>query len=99
MYAAASTYLFGLSPPGVGMDCYRTYETLLLGVITIVPDAPEKWGGLFDDLPVLVLKDFNKNRTRAECLEIIRDYIGSPKFQDQDFESGWKNSFCVIGGV
>jgi hypothetical protein len=89
----SSTYLFAFSPPGAGIDCYRTYETLLLGVIPIVPDAPENWGGLFDDLPVLVLKDFNKNRTRAEYIEIMRDYIASPRFQDHDFESGWKKLF------
>jgi hypothetical protein len=93
LYAAASKYLFGFSPPGNGMDCYRTYEYLLLGVIPIVPDLPINWGGLFDDLPVLVLEDYNRNRTRGEYLVAMRDYIASPKFQDQDFEAGWKKLF------
>jgi hypothetical protein len=93
LYAAASKYLFGFSPPGYGVDCYRTYEYLLLGVIPIVPDQPINWGGMFDDLPVLVLEDYNRNRTRAEYLGIMRDYIASPKFQDQDFEAGWQRLF------
>ena len=32
-YAAASGYLFGLSPPGNGVDCFRNYEFWALGVI------------------------------------------------------------------
>jgi hypothetical protein len=91
LYAAASTYMFGFSPPGAGPDCFRTYEFLLMGVIPIVPDL--NWGGLFDDLPVLVLENFGKHRTRLEYLEIMRDYIASPKFQDQDFEKGWETLF------
>jgi hypothetical protein len=93
LYAAASTYLFGFSPPGRGPDCFRTYEFLLLGVIPIVPDLPIQWGGLFDDLPVLVLDDFDKIRTQREYLELMRDYIASPKFQNQDFEQGWNMLF------
>jgi len=34
-----SQFLFNLSPPGAGPDCYRTWESMLLGVIPIVLDS------------------------------------------------------------
>ena len=77
----------------MGWDCFRTYELLLLGVVPVVPARPGGVHGLFDDLPVLQLKDFNKERTRAEYLQIFREYIQSPAFQNADFEAGWKRVF------
>ncbi|KAG7348986.1 hypothetical protein IV203_011583 [Nitzschia inconspicua] len=93
VYRAASKYLFGFSPAGAGPDCYRTYELLLLGVIPIVGELPVNWGGLFDDLPVLVVPDLDKKHTRSEYLEIVRQYILSPEFQSNDFEKGWEKLF------
>jgi hypothetical protein len=99
-FVAASRYLFGFSPPGLGFDCYRTYELLLVGVIPIVPfreeggDGVDQTNGMFDGLPVLQIRgDFHRNRTRSEYLEMLRDYISSPYFQDTDFEEGWKRLF------
>merc|ERR1712238_335232 len=42
---------FVVSPLGVGLDCYRTWETLVLGSIPIVPYS-ELVDELFDGLPV-----------------------------------------------
>lgn len=92
-YAAASRYLFGFSPPGVGADCYRTYELLLLGVIPIIQDTHGGWAGLFDDLPVVILPDLGRKHTSSEVLQLLRNYITSPQFQDADFEKGWKKLF------
>lgn len=50
-------YAFVLSPAGVGLDCYRTWESLCLGCIPIV-NAP-KFGKLFEDLPVLMVTDWS----------------------------------------
>jgi len=93
LYAAASRYLFGMSPKGEGHDCYRTYEFLLLGVIPVVPARAGGSHGLYQDLPVLELEDFDKQRTRSEYLQIFRAYIESPEFQNTDFEKGWNKLF------
>jgi len=50
-------YAFVVSPFGNGFDCHRTWEALLLGCIPIV-----KTSGidiLYDDLPVLIVQDWN----------------------------------------
>jgi hypothetical protein len=51
-------YSFVLSPFGVGMDCHRTWEALCLGCIPIVK-APN-FTKLFEDLPVLIVNDWNQ---------------------------------------
>ena len=48
-------YEFVLSPPGVGIDCHRTWEILFFGGIPIVESS--SLDSLFDDLPVVIVKD------------------------------------------
>lgn len=47
---------FVLSPRGNGLDCYRTWEALLVGTIPIVKKST--LDPLFDDLPVLLIDDW-----------------------------------------
>lgn len=56
-----SEYEFVLSPHGGGLDCHRTWETLLVGSIPIVKTS--SLDSLYDDLPVVIVKDWN------ECTE------------------------------
>jgi hypothetical protein len=49
---------FVLSPFGMGMDCHRTWEALCLGAIPIVK-APN-FQQMFDDLPVLIVNEWNE---------------------------------------
>jgi hypothetical protein len=58
-------YTFVLSPFGVGMDCHRTWESLCLGSIPILR-APN-FRKLFEDLPVLIVHDWNE--VNEELLE------------------------------
>jgi len=51
------TYRFVASPLGNGMDCYRTWEALLMGCIPIVQESTID--ALWGDLPVIVVKDWN----------------------------------------
>jgi len=88
-YAAASKYLFGLSPPGLGNDCYRNYELLFLGIIPIVKRQPE-YDVLFDGLPIIQLDNWDHSQT--DLLKIMRDYISSPRFRDNDF-NGWERLY------
>jgi hypothetical protein len=89
-YTAVSKYLFGLSPPGNGMDCFRTYEYLLNGVIPIVIKQPE-YDELFEDLPILQLDHWNYNQ--SELLQVMRDYVMSPAFLNNTFDAGWERLF------
>jgi len=94
-YTAASTYLFGFSPPGAGWDCYRTYELLLLGVIPIIVSLKSGSHGLFDGLPVIELPygtDFTAYSTE-DYLRLMRDYVTSAEFLERDFDDGWERLF------
>ena len=48
-------YMFDISPRGRGLDCYRTWESLALGMIVIVERSP--LDSLYDGLPVVVVDD------------------------------------------
>ena len=49
---------FVISPRGNGLDCHRTLEALLMGAIPVVKSSP--LDPLFQDLPVLIVHDWNK---------------------------------------
>ena len=57
-YESLSKYKFVLSPPGEGLDCHRTWEALYLNVIPIMLSSPIDC--LFNDLPVVIVKDWNE---------------------------------------
>ncbi|MBA2306605.1 hypothetical protein H0W26_00515 [Candidatus Dependentiae bacterium] len=48
-----SKYKFVISPPGLGPDCYRVWESLLVGTIPIVQRS--HIDGLYDGFPVLFI--------------------------------------------
>lgn len=50
-------YAFVLSPYGNGMDCHRTWEALILGCIPIIKSTT--FAHLFEDLPVLIVKNWS----------------------------------------
>jgi hypothetical protein len=52
-----SEYAFTVSPMGHGMDCHRTWEALMLGTIVIVKKS--KLDSLYDELPVLIVNDWD----------------------------------------
>ena len=96
-YSAASRYLFGLSPPGNGEDCYRTYEYWFLGIIPVVVDrfgfTGSKISGeaMWDNLPVVVLPNWTLRQ--EELLETLQNYVMSKTFWETDFETGWERLF------
>jgi len=53
-----SQFQYVLSPHGVGLDCHRTWEALLLGCIPIVKKA--RLNDLFEDLPVIEVDDWSQ---------------------------------------
>ena len=57
-WALQSQYQFVLSPHGAGLDCFRTWEALILGCIPIVKKA--RMNEVFKDLPVIEVKDWGQ---------------------------------------
>jgi hypothetical protein len=51
-----ATYAFVASPSGVGFDCHRTWEALVLGCFPIVKHSP--LDPLYAGLPVLIVDDW-----------------------------------------
>ncbi len=51
-------FKFTLSPRGYGIDCYRTYEALLVGTIPIVKSS--QLDPLFEGLPVLIVQEWEE---------------------------------------
>jgi hypothetical protein len=49
---------FTLSPKGIGIDCYRTWEALLAGSIPVVTSS--QLDPLYKELPILVIEDWNQ---------------------------------------
>ena len=50
---------FTVSPPGVGWDCHRTWESVLFGSIPIVLHSPYL-AELYSKSPVMVVKDWSE---------------------------------------
>jgi hypothetical protein len=53
-WARQSECMFVISPEGVGMDCHRTWEALLLGCVPVV--KRNALSAVFSDLPVMVVE-------------------------------------------
>lgn len=65
-------YKFILSPRGTGMDCHRTWEALMIGLIPIVQSS--MIDELYEDLPVIVVgdwKELNMDLLNKEYEKII----------------------------
>lgn len=76
-FSALPHVKFVISPEGNGIDCHRTYEALMAGVIPIVEDHPgirKKYEGC----PILYTKDYS---------EITEEYLN--KVWDQYIDTAW----------
>lgn len=51
-------FMFVVSPEGIGMDCHRTWEAILLGCVPII--KRNALSSLFVDLPVLIVEDWSE---------------------------------------
>ena len=70
--------MFGLGLPGLGYDCFRTWELLTMGSI-VVTERSVGYDRTFWKLPVLLLDDFsdlNENLLRTAYLEALYHYKG-----------------------
>jgi hypothetical protein len=61
-----NSYNFVLSPRGNGLDCHRTWELLLAGVIVITKTSSLDDMYINNNLPVVILKDWNELNINLE---------------------------------
>ncbi len=52
-YNKQAIFKYVLSPSGMGIDCYRTWEAIILGCIPILKRS--SWTNQFDHLPVIIV--------------------------------------------
>ena len=62
-----SNYKFSISPPGRGIDAHRTWESLMVGTIPIISESPIN--KIFENLPVLIIKENEWDKLTKEYLE------------------------------
>jgi len=96
------SYKFGISPPGMGYDCYRHYEMWYLGIIPVIWERDTESHHLYKDLPVVQLnadqqQQHQQMNTRQDFANAIQDYLQSTEFRDAVsngiFEKGWDRLF------
>lgn len=88
-----SKFRFAISPVGVGWDCYRTYELLLMGVIPIIQERIPESHELFQGLPIVHMANMDDITSKQDFVDVIQQYIKSDAFQKANFEQGWQRLF------
>jgi hypothetical protein len=63
LWREKTRYAFVISPHGHGLDCHRTWESLLLGNIPIVKRSP--LDRLYEGLPVVIVDDWTEITAQA----------------------------------
>jgi len=58
LYQVSLQYKFMLSPRGGGLDCYRTWEALHLGMAIVVKSST--LDSMYEGLPVLIVKEWSE---------------------------------------
>lgn len=59
-YYDKKNYAFEISPFGNGIDCYRTWEALLLQTVPIVKSQGHKNDLLYEGMPIVVVQDWHE---------------------------------------
>jgi hypothetical protein len=62
-----NNYNFVISPRGNGLDCHRTWELFLAGVIVITKTSSLDEMYTQNNLPVIILKDWSELNDNLEC--------------------------------
>ncbi len=81
VHLAQSKFVF--SPPGDGMDCYRTWEALYLGSIPIVISS--SLNSIYENLPVLIVNNYEQIN-----LEFLKNAYESMTKQTYDYRRLYK---------
>jgi hypothetical protein len=84
-YAQTVRHRFVLSPPGHGLDCYRTWEALYLGAIPVAVDSAAM--SAFKGLPILFVDDYGE--LSEEYLERCWRQMASRSFEVDRMLKSW----------
>jgi len=60
MWEEQSKYVFNFSPIGAGLDCHRTWESLILGQIPIVEKTNTPLDNLHKQFPIVIINDVSE---------------------------------------
>jgi hypothetical protein len=87
-YKLQTKFKFVMSPSGAGLDCHRTWESLVLGNIPIVKSSPID--DIYEGLPVLIVKSWSDIN-----LQLLENFYNAYKTNDYNYEKltffYWKN--------
>ena len=80
---------FDVSPPGVGMDCYRTWEGLIMGCIVIVKTS--FLDPLYEGLPVVIVNDWDEitEENLKKWLAEYGDVFHNPEVREKLTHEYW----------
>jgi hypothetical protein len=86
-----ANHMFVISPEGIGMDCHRTWEALLLGCVPVVKKNNHN---MFQNLPVWEVNDWSEFNS-ANILEKIQ-YFSREKFDYSTLSlETWRQRFLM----
>jgi hypothetical protein len=88
--AALSQALFVLSPPGNGIDCHRTWESVYFGAIPVIKKGMLA-ESLYDSLPILAIDEWDEicAMSRVQLEALYESIIG--KVTDQAYFNYWES--------
>jgi hypothetical protein len=91
LYRTYCDYAFVASPFGRGLDCYRTWEAILMGAIPIVKTSA--LDPVFDGFPVAIVEDWREiTKSKLEnWLVHFSALAGSKSVEDRLLHSYWQN--------
>jgi hypothetical protein len=84
---------FCFSPPGNGIDCHRTWESIYLGCIPIVRSSPLTRS--FSELPIVIYEDINEI-TKGFLLNKLIEFHHTHFNYDKVKFSYWKNKITTL---
>lgn len=86
-------FKFTLSPPGLAIDCYRTWEALVVGSIPIVKSS--HLNSVYRHLPVLIVNDWQE--ITKEFLERKYDEMSRKHYNlDKLYMGYWKHKIRLV---
>jgi len=88
--------MFVLSPEGIGLDCHRTWEALLLGCIPVLRRSP--FTNIFEGLPVALLDSWT-DFTEAFIESELRKHLSERKYDfSKLYLAYWRHKIRKGGG-
>lgn len=82
-------FMYVVSPEGIGMDCHRTWEAILLGCVPIV--KRNSVTPLYEKLPVIVVDDWTEVNSHY-----LREYSNNFSSKKFDYSSVFKSHWTSL---